>query len=472
VTVYLLRTSSQGFRTPDPRAGSIDAEFAAFTAGPQLQPLQFQQQQQPLIPQHGFENRISGTPLPIPNVVAEPRWAADFQKLHLGQGPDRPRFVGQSQHDVSMQQPNIESDVSGWHEDFAIIQQGLTTGGPLGGQAMTSPVFAPFAGQGYLHEQSVSPFPVAHQQAGQNLGLDQTAGGFGQDRQVGQADSAAFEEAFARAENEQVMQAKEISDSNVKPDAFNTSQERDLSQPEIGFFQQTSAIENTSIRIGSDNITPSDHTTLKTPGDNHEGQSEQTRKKQEDDSLLAQTAGQLLTSVSHEPSSKFAGSQFLGLMRLIRDREVEVSGEDFLPTKQDEGVNLDNTAMSTAPLPEDFQYQLYLPRKQDMRSFRKAKAESLRRDTEQELHPGGRSYPYSAGEESEPTMQSEGPGEEVTRNRRPGHLDERHQYDHWASGGLGIGPSEDNDPMTIREYYSIPSIKRARERAAEERLER
>jgi hypothetical protein len=44
---------------------------------------------------------------------------------------------------------------------------------------------------------------------------------------------------------------------------------------------------------------------------------------------LARTAGQLLNSVSHDTSEKFQNSQFLSLMRKIRDREVEVRNSDL-----------------------------------------------------------------------------------------------------------------------------------------------
>jgi hypothetical protein len=47
---------------------------------------------------------------------------------------------------------------------------------------------------------------------------------------------------------------------------------------------------------------------------------------------LARTAGQLLSSVQHDTSTKFQESQFLALLRKIRDREVEVREEEFKPT--------------------------------------------------------------------------------------------------------------------------------------------
>ena len=80
-----------------------------------------------------------------------------------------------------------------------------------------------------------------------------------------------------------------------------------------------------------------------------------------DNDELAKTAGQLLTSVQHDTSTKFQNSQFLNLMRRIRDREVEVQGEDFQETSGD-------------------QIRLAVP------------------DGDiQDLHPGGQTYPYPYG---------------------------------------------------------------------------
>lgn len=44
---------------------------------------------------------------------------------------------------------------------------------------------------------------------------------------------------------------------------------------------------------------------------------------------LARTAGQLLESVKHDQSQKFKESNFLALMRQLRDREVTVEGDEF-----------------------------------------------------------------------------------------------------------------------------------------------
>lgn len=76
----------------------------------------------------------------------------------------------------------------------------------------------------------------------------------------------------------------------------------------------------TQIRIGSDAI-PYREQKTRTPDQDSRDADE-----------LARTAGQLLTSVQHDTSDKFQNSQFLALMRKIRDGEVKVQGEEFKET--------------------------------------------------------------------------------------------------------------------------------------------
>lgn len=45
---------------------------------------------------------------------------------------------------------------------------------------------------------------------------------------------------------------------------------------------------------------------------------------------LARTAGELLDNVKHDQSQKFRESNFLSLMRQLRDREVQVEGDKIV----------------------------------------------------------------------------------------------------------------------------------------------
>lgn len=74
--------------------------------------------------------------------------------------------------------------------------------------------------------------------------------------------------------------------------------------------------ESETIRIGADTIPAQDESTLPV-------------SKEQDSEDLAKTAGALLDSVQHEQSQKFRESNFLALMRRLRDREVHVEGDEF-----------------------------------------------------------------------------------------------------------------------------------------------
>lgn len=59
-------------------------------------------------------------------------------------------------------------------------------------------------------------------------------------------------------------------------------------------------------------------------------QREQLNPPTKDDDELANTAAELLNKVSHDKSSKFQNSAFLGLMRKLADREVKVEGDKMV----------------------------------------------------------------------------------------------------------------------------------------------
>lgn len=62
----------------------------------------------------------------------------------------------------------------------------------------------------------------------------------------------------------------------------------------------------------------------------------QERPQQDDPDALARTAGQLLDSVKDNQSNKFQNSQFLELMRQLRDKEVMVEGDKIVDTETGE----------------------------------------------------------------------------------------------------------------------------------------
>lgn len=118
-----------------------------------------------------------------------------------------------------------------------------------------------------------------------------------QHKPVEQFDESAFEAAFDQARADMELQGADQKDTQQNMD---THEYEPVTE---------------DIRLGSDLIPQS------------EKQDPQTRGRDADE--LARTAGQLLDSVRNEQSEKFAQSNFLALMRRIRDREVEVEGDEF-----------------------------------------------------------------------------------------------------------------------------------------------
>ena len=114
---------------------------------------------------------------------------------------------------------------------------------------------------------------------------------------------AAFSEAIAHAQEMDQEQTQQI-EAQPPPDTMG-----------LGQLDQSG-----NICIGSDALSYVEQSD-RTPEQN-------TRDADE----LARTAGQLLSSVSQDTSEKFQNSQFLQLMRRIRDREVEVHDNDLKET--------------------------------------------------------------------------------------------------------------------------------------------
>lgn len=104
-------------------------------------------------------------------------------------------------------------------------------------------------------------------------------------------------------------QAPEIFDDSAFEAAFAEARANIEQQGEM--LQEEETVEpQPTVRIGSDTISD---------------QRDCLNEKDE----LAKTAGQLLDSVSHDQSQKFKESNFLALMRQLRDREVTVEGDEF-----------------------------------------------------------------------------------------------------------------------------------------------
>ncbi len=121
-------------------------------------------------------------------------------------------------------------------------------------------------------------------------------------------DEAAFERAFdaAREEIQQSEESAHRMDTQVDTGLHDTR-----AQEGQGWLDDT--------RIGSDRIL--------------DDESEQIRgglTYAKDEEELARTAGQLLENVKGDQSQKFQESNFLSLMRQLRDKEVRVEGDKLV----------------------------------------------------------------------------------------------------------------------------------------------
>lgn len=75
----------------------------------------------------------------------------------------------------------------------------------------------------------------------------------------------------------------------------------------------------------------------------------QSNSQPQDADLLARTAGLLIQSVDHERNPKFANSQFLGLMKQLRDRTAIVQGNDIVSAPPDLQLGQGHTISAVDP---------------------------------------------------------------------------------------------------------------------------
>jgi hypothetical protein len=307
----MLADISQGFRTRDPRAGSLDTEFAAFEAGP-ADPFQ-------------LENPLLRSNLPAyqPPVSrqngAASGWATDFQNLHISNQPVPP-------HQFRTEAPLMRSN--GWQNEFAAHQQSGRSTIAQGKQAVQ------------LQNQNqhlVSDWQSAQYAFGDGpVCMAPTAYSYGQQQvqQLQQShqraepvyDEAAFADAFEQAsQHAQAMLTEQPEADGALQHPGSDLLHKDvvpMRHSALGheFPSLVTSADSTPIRIGSDAIPYQDQKTRTHDQDYRDADE------------LARTAGHLLSSIQHDTSDKFQNSQFLALMRKIRDGEVRVEGEEFKET--------------------------------------------------------------------------------------------------------------------------------------------
>ncbi|TKA39421.1 hypothetical protein B0A54_10440 [Friedmanniomyces endolithicus] len=276
---------AQGFRSHDPNAGLLDPEFEAFQAG--LPPSE-------LPSYHAYQ---SPQQLSFTGPSQAPSWAQDFQQLHISPSPlHSPRNLHQS-----------GPSTAGWAQGFR--------------QHVSQPA---------MSQRTASPSPLAFQQqarmghggyqsrfAPQASFAPNTQHSKGKEPVYEQFDDAAFEQAFAQARDEMIGA---VDGQNTVEKDVGT-----LHDPLHDILQDQQDVMSSL---------------------EEQAQAEDQRAQEEQDALSA-TAQELLSKVEDNKTDKFRNSQFLGLMRKLRDREVKVEGDKMVETTT---PTFDNSEQRPSPL--------------------------------------------------------------------------------------------------------------------------
>ena len=152
-----------------------------------------------------------------------------------------------------------------------------------------------------------------------------------------------FSEAFQKAEDtaNYMEQLKNLEEKSLKRFQFAKQEMDDVEEREIQAAKQGEHVENLSGLISGRNVKPVDDLTeaasqpapVRIGSDrilDEEREQGEEHTAGDDANELARTAGNLLESVKSDTSKKFQESNFLSLMRQLRDREVTVDGDNIV----------------------------------------------------------------------------------------------------------------------------------------------
>ncbi|KAI9739000.1 MAG: hypothetical protein M1818_005314 [Claussenomyces sp. TS43310] len=279
------QSPSQGFRSsPGPGAGILDAEFQAFQAS-----------QLPLHQPEHYALQPPGFPSQSPSQLGQQPgaggWATDFQRLSLASaGPEMlqhhappSQSHGGWQHEFSQQQQQRQSSPAYAHKQtYNVPVERLST------LASLSPGFPPMYGE----QMS------AHSLQAQDAQSTSTAEVFD-------------DEAFARA-FDQAAEARSSAEQSTRQD------------------QDVLPDESAALFLRSDHLQEQEKLGADLIHDPDGAATDQHQDSQQDPDALARTAADLLDRVKDNQTDKFRNSQFLQLMRHIRDKEVTVEGDKMV----------------------------------------------------------------------------------------------------------------------------------------------
>ena len=167
----------------------------------------------------------------------------------------------------------------------------------------------------------------------------------GKEAAVEHFDEAAFERAFDQARDDMMVDVEPM-ESEKLPDMAVTAAEQEISVDQSS-HEAMAAINAGQRPLSGEGIVSTDPEALALAEriDNLangrmeqmqeraiQQEEEQGPQQQEDDDALAATAHELLEKVEHNKTEKFRNSQFLSLMRKLRDREVKIEGDKMVET--------------------------------------------------------------------------------------------------------------------------------------------
>ncbi|KAL9116344.1 MAG: hypothetical protein Q9187_007132 [Circinaria calcarea] len=314
---------AQGFRSSaESNVGILDAEFESFQAG--------------FLPrgdlhQSPFHDGTSAHFASPPHIQQEvPGWASDFQQLNLNEVRSSPISPSQFRHAAPLQR-TIPGD---WHQEF-LHQQNAS---------FHQQSHAPRGYGGMIWQQRQSQLPEFYN-------LNPPTSSMAQQNRPENAvddtfDEVAFEKAFDAARMEIMDAEPKGMDSPADLGQTISAYARTLEiQENIQSFQPRDGdlvvgdinnpdLDNFDFDAFLQNSTDLGHNSGETTSEQSDRQGEA------DADELAKTAGQLLDSLKDERSQKFQQSNFLALMRQLRDKEVRVEGDKMVDVNVDVSILL------------------------------------------------------------------------------------------------------------------------------------
>ncbi|KAK3708917.1 hypothetical protein LTR37_011247 [Vermiconidia calcicola] len=306
---------AQGFRSANPNAGLLDPEFEAFQAGVPAPDLhQFQPFHQP---------RPSSLAGPAQQA---PSWATDFQRMQISSPPPF-----QQQH-----VPQTGPSTANWAQGF---QHHISQAAPPRTQnaAQSPQAFQHMARYGGMNAYQSNYAQPQYAPAVQSKGKEAVTEHF---------DDAAFEQAFdmvreALTAETAVMNEMDTDASLAYEYGASTGNYEDSGRQLMG--ERNVLLEQESELHHMEHFSPQDvlqrlesdplaEEMLRGDQDSAMHEEAEEQKPHNDDDALALTAQELLEKVEHNQTDKFRNSQFLSLMRKLRDREVKVEGDQMVET--------------------------------------------------------------------------------------------------------------------------------------------